>query len=474
VGRATGGEAVIRARLAATPALNETDGHALAGFLEAESSLALIPSNDRRSWRLACATCQRDDDAEVLADFQRLTGIGSLSRVAASGNSAPQVAWTISSRLECTRLAEILHDYPMRGRKAFEFSIWAAAVDVWSLSPAGRPLDRRLALRLQRAAEQLHFLRRYVDPARHLPRWSVSEPGLVQYIGGFFTGEGSFYLSRKSARMTINLRSDDRPLLELLAAETGLGKIYTTSAWRSSRPASRWIVGSRDQLPAAIALLRRAGLRGRKKREFAAWRAGALEFISAHRQERPRDPATVEESARALLEARRYHRPMPGTIHTGHVGPSTPEVFIEILRAWSDRHTEPLSCTAYMKARCANPDWPSRAAITAAFGSWAGALEAAGLRHRVAISDEVRDRRASAGRAARRQTATARRAAQRETVLTAVRELSRELGHPPRLTEFAQWRTEQCPPLPAVATIYRLFPAGWESVVREAKAAAEG
>jgi hypothetical protein len=470
VARATGGEAVIRARLAATPPLTESDGHALAGFLEAESSLALVPSNDRRSWRLACAASQREDDAEVLADFQRLSGIGSLSRIAAAGNSAPQVAWTISSRLECSRLVEILDEFPMRGRKAFEFSIWAAAVDTWSRSPAGRPLHRLLAIRLQRAAEQLHFLRRYVDPPRHPPPWSLSVPGLVQYIGGFFTGEGSFHLSRNAAWMAINLRSDDRPLLELLATETGLGKISSAPAWRNSRPASRWTVRRVDQLPAAIDMLGRVGLRGRKKREFAAWRSGALEFINAREQGRRRDHATVDEWALALVDARRYVCPGPGTIVTGHDGPSTCEVFIEILRAWADCRTEPLSCAAYMKERCARPGWPSRGAITAEFGSWAAALDAAGLGHRVAVSLEVRDRRARAGRAARSAATAARQASQRDAVLTAVRELSHELGRPPRLTDFAQWRAEQRPRLPAVATIYRLFPAGWKSVLREAKA----
>jgi LAGLIDADG endonuclease len=201
-GRAPGGDALIEARLAATPPLDWADGHAFAGFVEAEACFSLVQSNDRRSWRCACAIKQRDDDAAVLAEFQSLTGIGSLSQVRAAGGSAPQVCWTISSRLECSRLVEILTAFPLRGRKAFEFSIWSAALDALSEASPRRRLSRPLVVTVERAAEQLHFLRRYVDPPRHLPVWSWSEPGLIPYIGGFFTGEGSFQLARQSARIT--------------------------------------------------------------------------------------------------------------------------------------------------------------------------------------------------------------------------------------------------------------------------------
>jgi hypothetical protein len=48
---------------------------------------------------------------------------------------------------------------------------------------------------------------------------------LLGYISGFVSGEGCFGLSRDRPRFSIHLRQDDRPLLELLAGATGLGRV---------------------------------------------------------------------------------------------------------------------------------------------------------------------------------------------------------------------------------------------------------
>jgi hypothetical protein len=50
VGKAIGGNAVIEARLGAAQGLSDADGHALAGFLDAEGSFAISPNNGGRTW----------------------------------------------------------------------------------------------------------------------------------------------------------------------------------------------------------------------------------------------------------------------------------------------------------------------------------------------------------------------------------------------------------------------------------------
>jgi hypothetical protein len=68
-----------------------------------------------------------------------------------------------------------------------------------------------------------------------------------------------------------------------------------------------------------------------------------------------------------------------------HLGKSASEVFIEILRTWAGNETGPLSCNAYSRARVRNPNWPNRNTLARAFGSWALALDAAGVQRDPAI-----------------------------------------------------------------------------------------
>ena len=64
--RRPGGEAAIRARLSASPGLTASEGHTLAGLLDAESHLAIVPNNGGTGWRCECSVTLRDDDQEVL------------------------------------------------------------------------------------------------------------------------------------------------------------------------------------------------------------------------------------------------------------------------------------------------------------------------------------------------------------------------------------------------------------------------
>jgi hypothetical protein len=430
-GRRRGGDATIKARLAAAP--------------------GSTGPRDTRFGRVAAIHRPR-----------------SLSPVKAAGKSAPQVCWTVTSKLECARLSEILTQFPLRGRKALEFAIWASAVVTLAQALPGRPYSERSAQRLARAAGQRHSLRLYVDSPRHVAPWARSEPGLLPYLGGFFTGEGYFGLDSRSARIAVNLRRDDRPLLSLLAAATGIGRVSDGPASGTSRPTARWTVLRHDELETAIDLLARAGLRGRKRREFDAWRVGALEFVAARSQGRRRNHDIVGRHAETLRAARRYRPPVPGSIVLGSPGPPARDVMIEVLRSWAAEYAGPLSCTAYSAFRNTHPDWPNRNTVSAAFGAWSHALDAAGLGHRAASTRQLVERRARASRASRHPRMVDRRAAQRRALLSAVRQLALNQRRSPRLQEYAQHRVQQRPDLPSIATVYRLFPNGWGSVLSSA------
>jgi hypothetical protein len=92
------------------------------------------------------------------------------------------------------------------------------------------------------------------------------------------------------------------------------------------------------------------------------------------------------------------------------------------------------------------------------FGSWYAAMEAAGLAERAARRRPT----------VRRGDAKARAGAidRRAQLIVAVRQFESEHGHVPSATEFFRWRRASCPTAPSQATVYRLFPGGWDAVLR--------
>jgi hypothetical protein len=167
-----------------------------------------------------------------------------------------------------------------------------------------------------------------------------------------------------------------------------LGRIsYSTPP--NVNPSVRWTVCRRAELSQLIALLDAAWLRGRKRREFSAWRMGAAEFARGPE----RDERIVESAASALREARSYVEReivLPAPI-SGH------EAYVAVLRAFAaEEPAATLTATAYTRAREDHPEWPTRDTIALAFGGWARALEAAGLGSRV--SDRARARAPSSAR----------------------------------------------------------------------------
>jgi hypothetical protein len=161
MGRAVGGSAEKARAVAGAQGVDELDGHALAGFIEAEGSFVISPNNGGRSWLCAMTLNQRADDTDMLLDIVRVTGLGRLHAVPARRTSRPQVVWSVGSKLECRELAQLLRRHPLRGRKRHEFAVWAAAVDRWSESLHGS--SRATDDLLRSSAAELRRLRRYVD-----------------------------------------------------------------------------------------------------------------------------------------------------------------------------------------------------------------------------------------------------------------------------------------------------------------------
>jgi hypothetical protein len=365
----------------AAPGLSHSQAHRLAGLLEAECHLGLAPNN-RDGWRCFCDVVLRDDDRETLVDVRTRLGLGNLSPVPARNGSRPQVRWTVSTKLECAALSELLDAHPLRGRKLAEYEIWREAVALWSVERYG--LAPGLRARLARLAANLKVARAYREPRAEAPGPVLTDPASRYYFAGFFSGEGSFALGRRSARFLIKLRRDDGPLLGAFCRDFGLGTICEVDTPAPWSPAAVWQVTAARDVLAGIALFDSARLLGRKARQFRAWRPGAEAVASAIVAGEPVDEPVLESARRALVRATAYQAP-DSPLPSDDAGSSARAAYMEVLRDWAASTDQRLSCVTYEATRRGlRPDWPKRETIAAEFGGWYDALRCAGLAERAA------------------------------------------------------------------------------------------
>jgi hypothetical protein len=269
------------------------------------------------------------------------------------------------------------------------------------------------------------------------------------YISGFLSAEGCFGLSDARPRFSIHLRQDDKPLLKLLANATGLGKVTEHRPPAPLNPSTTWTIAARAELAEFVELLQ-GGLSGRKLRELEVW-ARAVDELNrvAPRRE-------VLEDARDSLARVRAYSPPQRTDLLRLPGRDLRADSLDALAACGRDTVGKLSCTDYMRWRREHLSAPARNTVVRVFGSWQGALEAAGLGERVARAP--RPIGGEAGRAARREQ-------QRARVIAAVRRFEREQGRLPRALEFFRWRYEGAVDAPTQSSVYKLFPGGWTEVL---------
>jgi hypothetical protein len=377
MGRAVGGNALIEQRIASAEGLGDADAHALAGFLDAEACFQIGPNNRGRTWSCHMTVAVRDDDAQVLIDLCRVTGLGRVAAKPAQGASCPQARWTIASKRECAELARILRAFPLRARKRRDFEIWARAVDRWAAVPYDADADRPFHDEMADDAGALRLVRRYVNSPP--PALDGPASDLLPYLGGFFSGEGCFGLSGLRPRAVVKLRRDDRGILELFAERFGIGAVRDHRPYGNPNPSVTWLICAGDEMPLAVRLFEAAVLRGRKRREFDVWREAAEERVWARMARRPTDRARLGRTAERLAALRAYHAPPEPFVATWAARDAR-RAYIDVLRAFADEVPDGrLTCTAYAHARAGHPEWPTRNTLAHAFGSWEQALGAAGL-----------------------------------------------------------------------------------------------
>lgn len=98
------------------------------------------------------------------------------------------------------------------------------------------------------------------------------DDGFGHWLAGLLDGEGHFFIRRTTGKPSVNMRADDRDMLALAQARTGVGRLYEVPAGRMGHPQVRWEVAVKAEVLVLAALLDAHPLRSKKAREFAIWR----------------------------------------------------------------------------------------------------------------------------------------------------------------------------------------------------------
>lgn len=104
------------------------------------------------------------------------------------------------------------------------------------------------------------------------------------WIAGFVDGEGCFVINTTkthlSCRLTVQLRADDRPVLDRICAYMGVGRVNVTHspsvADRGFPPLARWDVYRKDDCLTLVRFFDTFPLLGKKGRDYEIWRKAVL------------------------------------------------------------------------------------------------------------------------------------------------------------------------------------------------------
>ena len=137
------------------------------------------------------------------------------------------------------------------------------------------------------------------------------DPGFCNWFAGLVDGEGSPQLTYDKGRwrteLTISLRDDDRPMLEMIRNELGRGSCYlhprSKNALLNSRPRYMVKFYNPNDTRFLVALFARYPLRSKKKCVFDLWVQAQNELDKpAH----ARDLRYLRYLHRAIRQVRRY------------------------------------------------------------------------------------------------------------------------------------------------------------------------
>lgn len=131
-------------------------------------------------------------------------------------------------------------------------------------------------------------------------------------LAGVTDGEGCFSISRTSGKgyvcnFKVKMRSDDRPFLETIRDEVGMGSIHTGKPWTADGHKRNgwvaWTIQKKSDLLKLTEIFDTYTLRSKKRKDYEIWRQAVIDW-NAHG---PGDSwEFVAEAHDALREVRRF------------------------------------------------------------------------------------------------------------------------------------------------------------------------
>ncbi len=152
-------------------------GHWLAGFADGEGTFTIDRHHGSETgWCYAprFTLVLRDDDSSILFECKEKTGLGNL-RAASHKIGQPQLMWTVNNKSDVMSLVRIFDRYPLRSKKARDFTIWRQAVSLWQDVRTGgrggwsRRANKELYGQLQQLRDKLMNVRRYGSATIYIP-----------------------------------------------------------------------------------------------------------------------------------------------------------------------------------------------------------------------------------------------------------------------------------------------------------------
>ena len=132
------------------------------------------------------------------------------------------------------------------------------------------------------------------------PEWCAQFVGLVD-------GEGHFALKKNRGRwclpeLRINMRADDRPMMEALRRALGFGRIYEKHRAEKRNPTVEFRVSKRLDCLALVRLFDAHPLWSRKRADYEIWRVAVL----LHQDRKNAAHAHVEELMHQIRDIRAF------------------------------------------------------------------------------------------------------------------------------------------------------------------------
>ncbi len=166
------------------------------------------------------------------------------------------------------------------------------------------------------------------------------------WLSGFVDGEGCFRIHTEkngtyfACHFSIKLRRDDKKILETIRSYLEVGRVQDVKASGTSKPASLFVVNTRDGCVRVRDVFRKYGLRAKKNIEFDLWSEALTAWIErkpGNRWSGPGDNSKLESLWQRMKGLREYKDP-----------PWSGNAYQDFTRQWASEALRVLKPGGYM------------------------------------------------------------------------------------------------------------------------------